>query len=76
MNSNKDIHFTANAIPNTPRSTFFEYFAFAAIDELLRIELSIELDGLGHEPGPAGLVACAKPRVIIAAEVFGMLSVC
>jgi len=76
MNSNNELHLTANTTPNTPRSTFSEYLAFAAIEELLRIELSIELDGLGHEPGPAGLVACAKPRVIVAAEVFGMLSAC
>ncbi len=40
----------------------------------LQIPLGIEepekLDKFSHEPGPTGLVACSKPRTIIAVEVF------
>jgi len=36
----------------------------------LGIEKAIELDGLGHESGPAGLVAGTQPGTVVAMEVF------
>ena len=42
----------------------------AAFQALLRIERAEELDQLRHQPGPAGLMAGAEPRAVVAVEVF------
>ena len=36
----------------------------------LGIQKPVELDGLGHQPGPAGLVAGAQPGAVVAVEVL------
>jgi hypothetical protein len=40
------------------------------LQEPLGIQKAVKLDKFGHEPGPAGLVAGAKPRAVVAVEVF------
>ena len=43
---------------------------FGSRETELRIEPAEELDELGHQPGPAGLMAGAQPGTVVAVEVF------
>jgi len=42
----------------------------AHLQDPLGIQETVKLYKFGHEPGPTGLVAGAKPRAIITVEVF------
>ena len=49
---------------------FLECGLLAAFQEPFGIQDSIELDEFGHEAGPAGLVARAQSRPVVAVKVF------
>ena len=42
----------------------------ARLQDTLGIQQAEELDELGHDPGPAGLVAGAQPGAVVAVEVL------
>src|SRR5512135_963866 len=52
------------------RCALLESCFFAKIQGTFGIQKAEELDGLGHEPGPAGLMAGAEPGSVVAVEVF------
>ncbi len=51
-------------------SHFLKTCHLAAFQSPLRIQKAIELDELGHEPGPTGLMARAQPCTVVTVEVF------
>ena len=42
----------------------------AHIQSPFGVQKAVKLDKFGYEPGPAGLMACAKPRAIVAVEIL------
>ena len=56
--------------PAGAASPFHECPRLAPLEQLFRIEQSEEFDRLGHQPGPAGLVAGPEPRAVVAVEVL------
>jgi hypothetical protein len=65
------LHPAALTTPKYPSlSVFLEGSPFAYLQGPLGIQEAKKLDELGHDPGPAGLMACAKPRAIVAVEVL------
>src|SRR5262245_53593216 len=42
----------------------------APLQESLGVQDAIELDGLGYDPGPAGLMARPQPRPVVAVEIL------
>ena len=55
---------------HSPRRRLREGRYLAGLEQLLRIEQAEELDQLGHQPGPAGLVAGAEAGAVVAVEVL------
>ncbi len=51
-------------------AAFSETGFFAARQRLLCIQQAEQLDGLGHQPGPAGLVAGTQSGAVVAVEIF------
>lgn len=51
-------------------SLFLETRHLAAFQGPRRIQIAIKMDELGHEPGPAGLMAGAQSRPVVAVEIF------
>ena len=49
---------------------FLESGLFAAFQEPFGVQESIELDQFRHEPSPAGLVARAQSRPVVAMKIF------
>jgi hypothetical protein len=52
------------------RDALHECRFFATLQESLGIQEFVELDHLGHQPGPAGLMVDAQVRSIVAVEVL------
>jgi hypothetical protein len=50
--------------------TTYERGLLAHLQGPFGVQEAVELNGLGHEPGPAGLVAGAEPGAIVAVEVL------